>query len=169
LLVYSRNKLTTIEDLENGSLLVKVTSNDTWLSLSMEMTVKVPDMEITDVKGEFNRCFYEKCRETLPVLQEAVGIRIGSGLIKNINALVGSRTGCRRMADMILDGCDQVINRFTFSTLRQMQDVKEEDRAAAQKEFLKMNPQLIGSCIAYAKDSPLVRGVGINRDGSIII
>ncbi len=157
MLVYSRNKLITVEDLENGSLLVKMTSNDTWLSLSMEMMIKVPDMEITDIRGEFNRSFYDKCRETLPVLKEAVGIRIGPGLIKNVNALVGNKTGCRRMADMILDACDQVINRFTFSTLRQAQNVKEEDRAAVQKEFLKMNPQLIGSCIAYAKDSPLVR------------
>ena len=38
-----------------------------------------------------------------------------------------------------------------------MQNIKEEDRAAAQREFLKMNPQLVGSCIAYAKESPLVR------------
>jgi hypothetical protein len=157
MLVYSRNKLCTIEDMENGSLLVKVTSNDTWLSLSVEMTVKAPDLEITDIKGQFDRSFYDKCKDTLPVLQEAVGIRIGPGLIKNVNALVGSKIGCRRMADMILDGCDQVINRFTFTTLRQMQNIKEEDRAAAQREFLKMNPQLIGSCIAYAKDSPFVR------------
>jgi hypothetical protein len=143
--------------MENGSLLVKVTSNDTWLSLSVEMTVKAPDLEITDIKGQFDRSFYDKCKDTLPVLQEAVGIRIGPGLIKNVNALVGSKIGCRRMADMILDGCDQVINRFTFTTLRQMQNIKEEDRATAQREFLKMNPQLIGSCIAYAKDSPFVR------------
>ena len=158
MLVYSRNKLTTIEDLKDGSLLVKVTSNDTWLSLSLEMTIKVPDMEIAGIKGEFNRSFYEECHKTLPVLQEAEGIRIGPGLIKNINALIGNRTGCRRMADMILDGCDQVINRFTFSMLSQMTTIKDEDKPAAQREFLKMNPQLIGSCIAYAKDSPLVKG-----------
>jgi len=158
MLVYSRNKLTTVEDLKDGSLLVKVTSNDTWLSLSLEMTIKVPDMEIASIKGEFSRSFYEKCHETLPILQEAVGIRIGPGLIKNVNALIGNRTGCRRMADMILDGCDQVINRFTFSMLSQMTTIKDEDKPAAQREFLKMNPQLIGSCIAYAKDSPLVKG-----------
>jgi hypothetical protein len=158
MLVYSRNKLTTVEDLKDGSLLVKVTSNDTWLSLSLEMTIKVPDMEIASIKGEFSRSFYEKCHETLPILQEAVGIRIGPGLIKNVNALIGNRTGCRRMADMILDGCDQVINRFTFSMLSQVTTIKDEDKPAAQREFLKMNPQLIGSCIAYAKDSPLVKG-----------
>ena len=157
MLVYSRNKLTTIEDLKDGSLLVKVISNDTWFSLSLEMTIKVPDMEITDIKGEFNRSFYETCVETLPVLQEAVGIRIGPGLIKNINALIGNQAGCRRMADMILDGCDQVVNRFTFGMIRQMKPIKDEERPAAQREFLKMNPQLIGSCIAYAKDSPLVK------------
>jgi hypothetical protein len=158
MLVYSRNKLTTVEDLKDGSLLVKVTSNDTWLSLSLEMTIKVPDMEIASIKGEFSRSFYEKCHETIPVLQEAVGIRIGPGLIKNVNALIGNRTGCRRMADMILDGCDQVINKFTFSMLSQMTSIKDEDKPAAQREFLKMNPQLLGSCIAYAKGSPLVKG-----------
>ena len=157
MLVYSRNKLTTVEDLKDGSLLVKVISNDTWFSLSLEMTIKVPDMEIAGIKGEINRSPYEKCCEALQILQEAVGVRISTGLIKNINAFIANEKGCRRIADMILDGCDQVINRFTFSTLRQMKDIKEEDRAAAQRQFLKMNPQLIGSCIAYAKDSPLVK------------
>lgn len=160
MLIYSRNKLTTVQDIEGGNLRVKILSNDTWLSLWVEMVIKVPDMEITEIKGEFERSFYGKCGDTLPVLQEAVGIRIGPGLIKNINALVGNKNGCRRMADMVLEGCDQVINRFTFSTLRQAENVKEEDRAAAQREFLKMNPQLIGSCIAYAKDSPLVKSEG---------
>lgn len=160
MLVFSRNKLTTVEDLKDGTLRVKVISNDTWFSLSLEMSIRIPDMEIADIKGEISRSPYKKCIETLPVLQEAVGVRISTGLIKNINAFIAGEKGCRRMADMILEGCDQVVNRFTFSSIRQMADIKPEDRAAAQREFLKMNPQLIGSCIAYSKDSPLVKVEG---------
>jgi hypothetical protein len=157
MLIYSRNKVITVEEPEGGTFNVKVISNDTWLSLSLEMIVKVPEMEITDIKGEFTRSFYGNCVETLPILQEAVGIRIGPGLIKNITALIGNAKGCRRMADMILDGCDQVINKFTFDMMSQMKPIKDEERAAAQREFIKANPQLIGSCIAYSKDSPLVK------------
>jgi hypothetical protein len=160
MLVYSRNKLTTVEDLADGSLKVRVISNDTWFSLSLEMTIRLPDMEIAEIKGEISRSPYTKCAETVSVLQEAVGVRISTGLIKNINAFIANQKGCRRMADMILEGCDQVVNRFTSSSMRQLENIKAEDRATAQKEFLKMNPQLIGSCIAYAKDSPLVRGEG---------
>lgn len=152
-----RNKQTTVEDLKDGSLLVKVTSNDTCFSLELEMTIKIPDMEISDIKGDIVRSPYNKCSEALAVLQEAVGIRIGTGLIKNINAFIANEQGCRRLADMILEGCDQVVNRFTFSTIHKGRNIKPEELRAAQKEFLKANPQLIGSCIAYAKDSPLVK------------
>lgn len=160
MLVFSRNKLTTVEDLKDGSLRVRVFSNDTWFSLSLEMSIRMPDLEIADIKGEINRSPYKRCADTLPVLQEAVGIRISTGLIKNINAFIGGERGCRRLADMILEGCDQVVNRFTASAIRQMADIKPEEMAAAQREFLKMNPQLIGSCIAYSKDSPLVKVEG---------
>ena len=156
MLIYSRNKLTTVEDVEDGKLRVRVISNDTWFSLSLEMFIRIPGMEIVNIKGEILRSPYEKCGEAMPVLQEAIGVRIGTGLIRNVNAFIANEKGCRRMADMILEGCDQVINRFTFEVLRRMKDIKDEDRPAAQREFLKMNPQLIGSCIAYAKGSPLV-------------
>ncbi|MBN1375592.1 MAG: DUF2889 domain-containing protein [Dehalococcoidia bacterium] len=157
MLVYSRNKLTTVEDLQDGSLRVKVTSNDTCFSLALEMSIKIPDMEIAAIKGKIVRSPYAKCSQALSILQEAVGVRIGTGLIKNINAFIANEQGCRRLADMILEGCDQVVNRFTYSTIHQGKDIKPEELRAAQIEFLKSNPQLIGSCIAYAKDSPLVK------------
>ena len=154
---YLRNKHASTIVLEDGSLFIRVVLNDTYFSSSVEMVIAVPDLEIVSVKGEIARCFNEKCSVAIPLLQQAVGLRIGPGLIKSITGLIGGPKGCPKMADLILECCDQVVLHFT---LRQMNKARsytsEQDLAVAGGEMLRQNPGLIGSCIAFAEGSPLL-------------
>jgi len=154
---YLRNKHASTIVLADGSLLLRVVLNDTYFSSSVEMVIAVPDLEIVSVKGEIHRCFNERCSEAIPLLQQAVGLRIGPGLIKSVTGLIGGSSGCPKMADLILESCDQVVLYFTLQQMNKARTYgSEQDLAIAGRDMLRQNPGLIGSCIAFAEGSPLM-------------
>lgn len=161
ILDYTRNKHASTIDLDSGDLLVRATIEDTFFTAAIEMVVAVPDMEITSVKGEITRSFHEECQQAIPLLQKIIGVRIGTGLIKAVNSLVGGSAGCPKMADLILECCDQVILRFTLPILKGRSTKTGQEWIEGQWEVLQQNPQLLGSCIVFAEGSPLREALGI--------
>ncbi len=160
---YIRNKYATTTDLEDGSLLVRASLEDNFFAGTVEMEVKVPDLAIASINGEIRRAFNEECQEAIPLLQEAVGLAIGSGTNKTISDLVGGSDGCPKLADLILECIDEVGLRFTLPTIRETQSGGEQERISGTREMVRQNPGLLGSCIAFAKDSPLLDGLELER------
>lgn len=159
ILTYSRNKYAATTDMSDGSLFVQTRVDDTVFSATMDMIVKPPLLEIISINGEILRACSEECQDAATLLQKAVGLQIGTGFIKTVNSLIGESYGCPRMADLVLEGCDQVILRFTVDPLRQILTKSAEELMDAHKMFVAGNPRLIGSCIAFSKESPLMAGV----------
>jgi len=161
ILDYTRNKYASATDLEDGSVLIQTRVEDTFFAAAVEMVVKVPLLEITSIKGKILRAFNDECQEAVPLLQRAVGVQIGTGLIKTVNGLIGTSGGCPRMADLVLECCDEVILRFTVDPLRQIVSRSPEELVEAHRMFVQGNPRIIGSCVAWTKGSPLLEGIEI--------
>lgn len=159
ILDYSRTKHASTIDLDNSTLLVQATVEDTFFAARVEMEIKLPDLEIASIKGEVKRAFNDECREAVPLLQKAVGLRIGTGFIKAVNGLIGGSTGCPRMADLVLECCDEVILRFTAGPLREILAKSGEAQTEAYLDFVRQNPRLVGSCIAFAEGSPMYQAL----------
>lgn len=161
ILCYTRNKYASATDLDDGSIQVQARVEDTYFAAVVEIVVKPPMLEIASAKGEILRAFNDDCQAAVPLLQKAVGLQIGTGFIKTVNGLIGESSGCPRMADLVLECCDEIILRFTVDPLRQILTKSAEESIQAHKEFVKGNPRLVGSCIAFAKGSPLMEGIEI--------
>jgi len=162
ILDYIRNKHASAIDMDGQSLLARATIEDTFFAAMVEMMVRIPDLEITSVKGEITRAFREECQEAIPLLQEAVGLRVGPGILKAVSSLIGGAKGCPKLADLVLECCEEVILRFTLDPLKRMQSKTEQEWLEAQREFLQQNPRLVDSCIAFSKGSPLRKELGIS-------
>lgn len=159
ILNYTRNKHAAAIDLEDGSVLARATVDDTFFSASVEVVVSVPELEIVSAKGGIARSFCGECREAHRLLEKAVGLRVGPGIIKTVNGLIGGSAGCPRLADLVLECVDQVIMRFTVEPLGEIVSKKGEELIRGHREFVRRNPRLIGSCIAFTEGSPLLKGV----------
>ncbi|MEW6275215.1 MAG: DUF2889 domain-containing protein [Bacillota bacterium] len=162
LLTYTRSKHACAADLPDGNLAVKAAVEETFFAAKVEMKVKIPDLEIGSVEGVIERCFSAECTKTTPRLQQAVGLRIGPGIIKLVNNLVGGSHGCPRLADLVLECCEQVILRYTVDPLGEILSKEGQELIEAHKKFLRQNPRLINSCIAFAEGSPLREGVELD-------
>ena len=157
--VYGRTKHSSAIDLEEGSLLVRSRVEDTFLAAEVRLIVKIPEMEIASAEGEISRSFNSQCPEAVTLLKRVEGLSISTGLIRNVKGLVGGSEGCPRLADLVLEACDQVVLRFTADGLRKVLALDVMARPELLKDHARSNPRIIGSCIAFAKDSPLLEGV----------
>ena len=162
-LSYTRNKYATTTDLEDGSLLVRAALEDAFFAGTVEMEVSVPELDIISIRGKIERAFNSECQEAVSLLQKAVGLHIGTGIIKVVNGLIGSPSGCPMLADLILECTDEVVLRFTLPSIRERQSKNEQEQIEAYGGLIRQNPRLIGSCIAFAKDSPLLKGLELEK------
>ena len=161
ILSYARNKHTSIIDCEENSILSRTTVADTFFAATVEMMIKIPDMEITSIKGTIDRAFSEECWKAVPWLERIKGLRIGPGIIKAIEQSVGGPGGCPRMADLIWECCNGVILRFTADSLGVLFSKGALEQIEGHREMIKKNPRLIGSCIAFSEGSPIIEGLEI--------
>lgn len=161
-LTYVRNKHCTAIDRPDGTVLARASVDETAFSARVEMVVALPGLEIVSIDAGIDRCFIERCRDTASLVKKAQGLRVGPGIIKLVNGMVGGTGGCPRLADLILECSEQVILRFTLDPIRKILDKSGQEMIDAYREFLGQNPRLAGSCIAFAEGSPLREGVELD-------
>jgi len=125
-------------------------------SFLVEMEVKRPHFEITAVRGEIRRSPSDDCERAIPVLQNALGIRIEPGLTAKMDERVG-RAGCPRLSNLLLEGCHGVIQGTASAML---EDYKEAGQTpgydAFRKRWLESMPIMRNTCLAYCDNSPLI-------------
>jgi len=158
ILSFSRNRCTSVEQIDEHTLRSSCRLQDTLTDASVEILVRLPDLEITRATCEFRRTMQEECLNTGEAVKKVVGVRIGPGLLKIIKGLVGEATDCRQLAFMMEECCHGVILSFTKDTLSQA----PKDMALTKEfyaEMVKQNIRMYNRCAAFAPGSSLVEGV----------
>ena len=107
---YMRNKHFGFEELGDESYRISTTVEDTFFAAELALVVQLPEWEIRSIDGRIKRCFNQECRQAEPILQKAVGVRIGAGLTKKIDGLIGGSDGCTNMANILLESCHLAID-----------------------------------------------------------
>ena len=157
-LCYTRSKHATVRQLDNGSFLSVNRFEDTHFAARVEIEVMPPDLEVTAARGEFERCFNEECEGAALLLDKVVGSRVGSGLTKLVDSLVGGAHGCPVMAYLVFEACDAVILSLTAQQMAMADSLDEEQREEGLLQMVQMNPRLLNSCIAFDENGPLLKG-----------
>ena len=161
-LSYARNKHASVQEQPDGSIMARAIVEEDFFAARVEISVSVPGLEIVAINASIDRCFNEECRRVAILTEGIAGLRVGPGIIKLVNQTTGGVGGCPRLADLILECCDQVILRFTLDPLKQILDQQGQEMIDAYKVFLSSNPRLLNSCIAFAEGSPLREGLNVD-------
>jgi hypothetical protein len=158
-LTFLRNKVVEVEPLADGNLSVCWRLADPLAESEIRTVFRLPDLEILSAEGRILRSPHPECVQAIPMLQKAVGIRVGPGVRKIVHGLLSGEKGCREWAEGILESCNAVILHFTLPQIRENEKGTEEERKKKFQAMLKFNPRLARSCIAFADDSPLMEGM----------
>ena len=158
-LSFMRNKVVEVEPLPENVLSVKWRLVDNLTEAEVNLKVRLPDLEITEAEARLDRSPHSECAKAPPTIKKIIGVRIGAGLRKIVEGLVGGPKGCSEFAEGILECCNAVILHFTVPQIKTTEKGSEEEKKKAFQDMLKFNPRLVRSCIAFADNSPMMEGL----------
>ena len=160
ILCYSRNRSTSVEQIDDETLVSTCTLQDTLTEAFVRIHIRFPELKILHAEGKFIRSGGEEDIHVDEALEKIKGVRIGAGMKKIIRGLTGEVTTCQELPLLIEEACHGVILAFTKDAL-----------AIAPKGFtpstdffktmVKENIRLYNSCAAFAPGSPLVEGLDL--------
>lgn len=111
------------------------------------------DMMITAFEAATEFSPYTICPMAAPNFARLAGLRVGRGFLKAANERVGGTAGCTHLRELL-----QQMATVAFQTLYAVR-VKRGQAPNAQgtADANASKPAVIGTCLAYAPDSPVVK------------
>ncbi|NPU84316.1 MAG: DUF2889 domain-containing protein [Syntrophaceae bacterium] len=161
---FMRNKMVEVEPLPTGNLAVYWRLSDDLIDVDMTLTFQLPDLEIVDAAAHVRRSPHREGVKAGEVIRKMIGVRVGGGLRKIVRGLMGGDGGNIDLTEGVLECCNAVILNFTLPGIQEFEKytyTTEEERLAPVRAMLQANPRLYRSCVAFAEDSPIVRGLDL--------
>ena len=114
--------------------------HEMWIRLTVDIDLNIVDVEARNVWGP-----YSMCGDITPNFKRLKGLAIAHGWSRKTRELLGGTQGCTHLVELL-----GPVATTAFQTI--YADRVARDKSEGRKEL----PTLIGSCHAYAPDSPVV-------------
>lgn len=156
---FLRNKVVEVEPQSDGSLVVSWRLTDDLLKASVTLTVQPPDLEIIEAEAKMERLVPRAWAAAPELIKKIEGVRIGSGLRKIVQGLLGGPRGCSVLAHAVLESSNAVILNFTRPVLQIGERLEGDAKMESLRDLVRNNPRLARSCVAFQDDSPIMQGM----------
>ena len=114
--------------------------------MSLRLTV---DDTLTNVIAVTDHAPFRICGTITPSFKQLIGVKLMRGFTKTVRDLVGGTKGCVHIVDLI--------GHAATVTLQTMGRKRRLTQEAAKTPGATVRPSLLGTCHAWATDSPVVK------------
>jgi hypothetical protein len=156
---FLRNKVVEVEPQPDGNMAVSWRLTDDLLRAEVNLRVQPPDLEILEAEAQLDRLVPRAWSSAPELIKKIEGVRIGSGLRKIVQGMLGGSQGCPLLVQAVLECSNAVILHFTRPVLQSGEGLDADDKLNFLREMIKNNPRLVRSCVAFQDDSPIMRGL----------
>ena len=115
---FLRNKVVEVSPHADGSIAVSWRQTDDLLKAKVNITVQLPDLEIVEASAELNRLVPQAWSNAAELIKKIEGVRVGAGLRKIVQGLLGGPQGCPVLEHAVLESANAVILHFTRPVFR---------------------------------------------------
>ena len=156
---FLRNKVVEVSPRSDGSIAVSWRQTDDLLKADVNITVQLPDLEIVEATAELSRLVPPAWSKAGELIKKIGGVRVGGGLRKIAQGLLGGPQGCPVLVHAVLESANAVILHFTRPFLQVSEKLEGDEMLASLKDMVKNNPRLVRSRVAFQDGSPIMRAV----------
>jgi len=161
---FLRNKVVEVSPQADGNIAVSWRLTDDLLKAEVNITVQPPDLEIVEATAALGRLVPQAWSNAAELIKKVEGVRVGGGLRKIAQGLLGGPNGCPVLVDAVLESANAIILHFTRPVLQASESLVGDEMLANLKAMVKNNPRLVRSCVAFQDDSPIMQGLN-SEDG----
>ncbi len=115
---FQAHTITTVDEIEKGTYRVIMRTDDNFFGAEISLDIKLPALNILSADIKITRDALSVTPNLTENFKRLIGVRVGPGMTKIIRSLVGGPTGSNRIADLILDAMEMLINGLTVPELR---------------------------------------------------
>ncbi|MCP4630619.1 MAG: DUF2889 domain-containing protein [bacterium] len=159
ILRFLRNKVVEVEPQPDGFIAVSWRLADDLLKADVNISVQLPDLEIVQAEATLGRLVPGAWSSAPELIKKIEGVRIGAGLRKIVQGLLGGPQGCPVVAQAILESANAVILHFTRPALQAGDQLDDDEKLTFLRDMIKNNPRLVRSCVAFQDDSPIMQSL----------
>ena len=156
---FLRNKVVEVSPQADGNIAVAWRLTDDLLKAEVNITVQPPDLEIVEATAALGRLVPQAWSNAAELIKKVEGVRVGGGLRKIAQGLLGGPNGCPVLVDAVLESANAIILHFTRPVLQASESLEGDEMLANLKAMVKNNPRLVRSCVAFQDDSPIMQGL----------
>ena len=156
---FLRNKVVEVSPLSDGSLAVSWRLTDDLLKAEVNLRVQPPDLEIVQAEAKLERLVPRAWSSAPELIKKIEGVRVGAGLRKIVQGLLGGPNGCSVLVQAVLESANAVILHFTRPVIQVGESLEGAEKLANLREMIKNNPRLVRSCVSFQDDSPIMQGL----------
>ena len=117
--------------------------HDMWLRLTIDLEFEIHDVQAASVHTPF-----DICPRAADAMRDLVGLRIGSGWMKQARARVGNNRSCTHLMDLL-----GPLAATAYQTLHAALEEREANRPAREK------PPILDTCLALSSSGEVVRNL----------
>lgn len=125
---------------ERGEVKAGTPVHEMWVRITVD-----DDLLIHDAEASTEHAPYGICPQAAPSMEKIRGIRIGAGWRREINKRIGGTLGCTHLRELL--------GPMATTAYQTIIPIKAENRGSSTGK----RPAIIGTCHAYAPDSPVVK------------
>jgi len=135
MITFIRNKTVGIERVDPETLLAHGILGDYIYGLEIHVHLRISNLEIVSIEGKWHRATTPECSRAVPLIQGAVGLRVGEeGFVQKVHKIVG-RKACRHFANILVECCEaakQAVLVLEWQDKREIQDRTSLDKFVKQ-------------------------------------
>jgi len=145
ILDFQANHLTTVENVDRGTFRIVSRTDDALFSAQVSLDVKLPALDIRKIDFKITRDLLGLTPDLSAASQELTGVRVGPGMTKIVRGILGGSRGSDRIAEMVLESMEMLVNALTVPELRKgMKSGGEQVRLELDGPIVFLNDVLIG-------------------------
>ena len=161
LITFSRSRCTTVEESSDSLLTSTCRVTDNLMDGRVQIKASLPELEIVELSCRFDQCRIPGANAAEERLQSLLGVRIGPGMLKIIEGLMGGGPMNTELAFMAEECCHGVILSLTKGTLERAPLEPAESRDFFS-DMVRKNVRLYNRCAAFADGSSLLEEVDLS-------
>lgn len=119
-----------------------------WLRLTVDES-----MQVVSCEASSDHTPYAICPQAAPNFARLAGLKIGPGFNRAVAERVGGVQGCTHLRELLSQMATVAFQ--TLYPIRARKEREEMRRLTASGETPPKKPALVGTCVAYAPDSPV--------------
>lgn len=130
-------------NLDRGTIAPGEALHEMWIRLTVD-----DDLLVIACEAATDASPYAICPQAAPNFAALEGVRIGPGFTRAVKERVGGAHGCTHLREMLAQ-----MATVAFQTIYPVRRKREADDPAAAEAA---RNRMVGTCLAYAPDSPIV-------------